>query len=158
GLAGNGDHAVEQWRKTRSPAWLIVALLGGNDPAVILAARRIDPTAPEYEAVTYYGILRESNRDAARRWADEALSHKLLLSSRNLILAERLKLSRDWNEFLRYAQRQPEPKLENYDGKEQDADAPPVSTGTAPLFDSDATATLNMRVPLALWVNAAGNA
>lgn len=154
---GAGPHALAQWRKTRGPAWLIAALSLTSDPEALRAARATDPSAPEYESVTYYGILADPDRQDARAWADQALQRNLLLSSRNLILGERLALARTWNEFLRFAPRAPEPKLQLFDGHEVEVPAPPVATGAAPLFDTDSTAILNRMVPFALWSDAGTN-
>lgn len=150
-------HATAQWKKTRSPAWLIASLIRDYDAEAIEAARHVEHGTPEYEAATYYGLLREIDADRKRAWADEALRQDLLLSTRNLVLAERLKLARDWSEFLRFAPRKPEPKLASWDGSEAQAEKPPVSTGTAALFDGDSTGVLNGRVPLTLWEDAARN-
>jgi hypothetical protein len=156
------SHSIDQWRKSHKASWLIASLLRATDPKdaseVAAAAHRVQPDAPEFESASYYGIAREieaGHKDEARRWADEALSKKLLLSSRNLILTERLKLTRDWTEFLRFAPRNPEPALEAYDGSEQDTDKPlsPVT----PLFDADSTVALDRQVPLALWLDASAN-
>jgi hypothetical protein len=151
------NHATDRWKNARNAAWLIATLSQGSDPEAIEAAHQLDPNSPAYESATYYAILRQSDPDQARRSADEALSHPLLLSSRNLFLSARMKLARDWAEFLRFAPRQPEAKLEAYDGQEVPADKPPVSTGTAPLFDHDATAALNRHVPFSLWLDATRN-
>jgi len=153
-----GNHAAEQWKKTRNAAWLIATLAQGDDSEAMAAAKHRDPRATEYESAAYYALLRIADHDEARRWADDVLSHNLVLSTRNLFLAERLKLARDWNEFLRYAPRRPEPKLESYDGDEEPADKPPVATGAAALFDQDSARLLNRRVPLSLWVDASRNA
>jgi hypothetical protein len=157
GHAGDEAHALTQWRKTRNAAWLVAALSRGYDQEAIRAARAADPNAPEYEAITYYGILADSNPEDARAWADEALTRKLLLSTRNLVLARRLQLARDWGEFLRFAPRQPEPKLQSVDEQEWDADRPPVSTGTAALFDTDAAGAINRNAPFSLWQDAIRN-
>ena len=155
--AGTEPHAVAQWKTTHNPAWLLAALVHGSDAEAIRAARATSPNAPEYESVTYYGILADPDRQEARAWADEALGRQLLLSTRNLILSERLSLARDWTEFLRFAPRATEPKLESYNGSEQDAGKPPVATGTLPLLDRDATTALNQSAPFALWKDAANN-
>lgn len=154
----SGPHALEQWKKTRSAAWLIAALAHASDAEALRAARGTDANAPEYEAVTYYGIRAEPDPQRKRSWADEALKQNVTLSTRNRILAERLAVARDWNEFLRFAPRRPEPKLQSFDDREEDIDRPPVSTGTAPLFDADATTILNWNLPLALWEEATRDA
>ena len=152
------NHAATQWKKTRNAAWLIATLSQGDDPEAIEAARHLDPNSPAYESAAYYALLRQSDPDEARRWADEALSRKLTLSARNLILTERLKRARDWSEFLRYAPRRPEPKVEAFDQQEAPAEKPPVPTATAALLDTDATAAFNHSVPFSLWVDATRNA
>jgi hypothetical protein len=157
GHAGDQAHALAQWNKRRSPAWLIAALVYGHDAEAIRAARGTDPNAPEYEAVSYYGILADSNQEEARAWADEVLKRNLLLSTRNLILEQRLRYARNWAEFLRYAPRSPEPKLQSFDGSEEDIDKPPVSSGTAALLDFDSADAFNHNVPLSLWTDAANN-
>jgi hypothetical protein len=99
-----GHHAMERWHRDGSPAWLVAALLRAPDQdaaaEILRAVRQLKPGEPAYESATYYGIAREirnGNRDLARAWADEALKQRLLLSSRNLILGERLKLAaRKW--------------------------------------------------------------
>jgi hypothetical protein len=116
-----GHHAMERWHRDGSPAWLVTALLRAPDQdaaaEILRAARQLKPGEPAYESATYYGIAREirnGNRDLARAWADEALKQRLLLSSRNLILGERLKLAaRKWRwkrrarraETIRYSMR-----------------------------------------------------
>jgi hypothetical protein len=162
-VGNRGRHAVEQWRKSRKPAWLIAALLraDNDDEAIselVEAAGRIQPRAAEYESAVYYGISREiarNHKDKARRWADEVLTHNLQRSSRNLILTERLKLARDWSEFLRFAPRKPETKLEKVDGREFETETPDALPGA--LFDADGTEALNNHVPLALWVDGSAN-
>lgn len=163
-VSGDPTYAIQRWRERRTPAWLIAALIQTYTPSAIPelanAARKTSPSAPEYESVTYYGIARQAHagdRDAARTWATEALRQKLTLSGRNLILSERLKLARNFAEFLRDAPRRPEPRIAAYDNSEIDVDEPPVSTRTAPLFDEDAAALLNRRVPLRLWLEAASS-
>jgi hypothetical protein len=158
-----GSHAVTQWRETHSPAWLIAALMNvGQDESgdLITDARQTPPGAPAYESLTYYGIARQiatGHRDDAREWADEALKHKLLLSTRNRILSQRLTLARNWTEFLRYAPRTPEPQLVNYDGYEVELKDAAPGEKAGPMFDQDATALFNRRIPLSLWLDAAGN-
>ncbi len=158
------DRILQQYRNKRNPAWLIAALIAGSDSKdfeeILREARRIPPTSPAYESAAYYGIAHEiasGHRDAARRWADEALRQKLTLSTRNRILTERLKLSRNWSEFLRFAPRRPEPHVADYDYSEVNIDEPPVITKTAPIFDTDAAGLLNRRIPLRLWFDAANN-
>ncbi len=160
----NTNHALEQWQKTGSPAWLIAALSGpgtsGDPESLVKAARMISSVNPAYESASYYGLLRDiqsGHRDDALQWADEILRASLTVSGRNLVRAERFRLSRNWDDFLRFATRVPEPKVELDDIAEVDVKEPPVSTGTAALLDQDATQTLNRRVPLTRWIEASQN-
>src|ERR1035441_3944290 len=100
--------------------------LAGTDAGgagdLVQAASKIPPGSPAYESVAYYAIRlakRAGHREEARRFADRALNHELLHSSRNWILAERFDLARDWNEFLRFSLRRPEPNVVEYDGSEE---------------------------------------
>ncbi len=162
-LQSGGPHAIERWRGGGGAAWLVAALVltKPDDPAapeLIAAARDIPLGNPAYASAAYYGILLQTalHQDDARRWADEALAAKLPPGARNSFLAERMSLARDWPEFLRYAPRIPvaatavvaDEPLANYRGEV----TPDVT------FDRDAAAILNRRVPLDLWVDAAGNA
>lgn len=154
------NHAYERWRETRSPAWLIPALQtadGDQLPELLQAAHRINQNAPEFDSAVYYGIIREmrrGNKEAARAWADQVLAKRLLVSTRNLLLAERLKLARNWTEFLRAAPRRPEPAVEFFDGEEIPAKSP---SPNAPLFDLDSTRIVNGCTPLSLWVEGANS-
>lgn len=159
------EHVVARWKATHNPAWLIAALQVSTDekelPALLNAARQVKPTAPEYESLMYLGLIRyvvSGKQEEARVWADSALRRPMLVSSRNLILGERLKLARNWSEFLRYAPRRPEPHLEMFDNHELPAKAPPTPSGTAPLFDWDVIEIMNAQVPLSLWIDASRNA
>jgi hypothetical protein len=161
--AGSPERLLEWFRKTHNPAWLIAALANAQEkdlPELLPAARRIQPNAPGYESIAYYAIAREmarGRRSEARRWADRALSQSLLRSSRNLILAQRTELARDWNEFLRFALRRPEPNIVELEDYEVDSENTPIPTGTAAVFDRDAIHVFDVHAPLALWVDASGN-
>ncbi|HEY1335934.1 MAG TPA: hypothetical protein VGF59_00425 [Bryobacteraceae bacterium] len=151
--------ARDQFRKTHTPAWLIAALMTpAKDEAAefIAAAHRVRPEEPAYESAVYYAIRQEiwaNHNDEARRWADEVLQGNLTLSTRNALRETRLILARDFGEFLKFAPRQPEPKLVLFDGKEEDSEEP---RRTDLQFDGDATTAIN-RLPLAMWLQAAGS-
>src|SRR5260370_37339962 len=63
----------------------------------------------------------------------------------------------DWNEFLRFSLRSPEPEVSLFENHEVD-DKTPIPTGAAPVFDTDVSAGSNAHVPISLWVDASGNA
>lgn len=157
-----GERCVEWWRRGRNPAWLIASLANAQEndlDELLTAARQIAPSSPAYESVAYYAVARETGRgrrESARNWADRALRQNLSPGSRNSIAALRMQTARNWDEFLRFSLRSPEPKLENYEGHEVIGNTP-MLTGTAPVFDWDVIDAFNMQVPLSLWVNASAN-
>ena len=63
-----------------------------------------------------------------------------------------MKVARDWNEFLRFAARAPEPGLSFYDENEVQGAGAWAHSG--PLFDVDAVQVLNSHVPLQLLLAA----
>jgi tetratricopeptide (TPR) repeat protein len=166
-MSGRSVHSAEVatrwWRKRRNDTWLIPALANAkaeDSEELVQAAAKIPPASPAYESVAYYATRlakRAGRPEEARRFADRALRHNLLHSSRNWILAERLDLARAWSEFLRFSLRHPEPKVQEYEGKEVEGQEAPLATGAAPVFDSDARHVFDSHLPLALWVDASRN-
>jgi hypothetical protein len=162
--ADSGAHVLDRWRKSHNHAWLIAALSWTSSLSdagvseLVQAAREIQPDDPAYESAVYYGVdaeIKRGHRDEARQWADRALNGKLILSSRNRMLSERMKLAQGWNDFLRFAPRRPEPHLTFYDDEQVDDHGKWVKAGD--LFDADATAVLNRDVPLVLLADGARN-
>jgi hypothetical protein len=155
------ERAVEWWRKKQNPVWLIAALANANErdlPDLLQAAGQISPDAPAYESVAYYAVSREGargHRAEARRLADQALRQTLTRSARNLILAQRMQAARDWNDFLRYALRSPEPNMEEFEEGESPGKSP--MPGLAPVFDLDVIDSFNTQIPLSLWADAVRN-
>jgi hypothetical protein len=156
---------VDWWRKTQKPAWLIAALRNAPEkalPELLRAARLVKPREPAYESVVYYAVIRETARgraEQARTWADGALRRKLLNSTRNLILEQRMRVARNWDEFLQFSLRRPEARVMDAEEEGEFALEPtekPVET--APTFDQDALGIFDLHLPLALWVDASGNA
>lgn len=154
---------IARWRATKNQAWLVASLMhheSKDHEGVLEAARKVPPASAAYESAAYYGIQHRIARgqlDDARNWADEALRQRLTVSGRNWILSERMKVARNFTEFLRFAPRRPEPHMAHYDNFEIEVDEPPVVTGTAPLFDTDGAGAFNRRIPLRLWVQASSN-
>jgi hypothetical protein len=139
--------------------WLIASLAGvARDNAAaaeaISEARKIRPDSPAYASAAYYGIKLEIERgenDAARSWADEAVAAKQPVAAHNMFVAERLKLAKDWSEFLRYAPRRPVAQtVEAFDEE--------LEKGPAPAeLDSDSSTAFDSEVPLTRWMDAMKN-
>lgn len=160
-----GVSAVEQWRAKPTLPWLVAALVWVKGPSaaemgdLLAAAHAVKPESPGYATATYYGILqqiRAGDADAARQWADAALSRKGPPALTNLFRSERLYLAQDWVEFLRFAPRTPVASMLEGGGLD---DPLPGSQGPQkrPVLDEDASASLNRAVPLRLWNDAAQN-
>jgi hypothetical protein len=156
--------AVEQWRAKRTTPWLIATLISADtkDPAsneLIAAARAVPAGSPGWASATYWGIRLAVNcgdTEGARQWADLALGRVSDLAPSNLLRAERLKLARDWEEFLRFAARKPAAVGNDELGGEHVPNASELN-GKTVAFDLDATEPLNHRIPLALWIDASKN-
>lgn len=156
--------AIDTWRAKRTLPWLVAALDKSHsaDPAaheLIAAAHAVKPDSPAYDSVTYYGILtqiRAGELDPARTWTDTALAGKPTPSTMNLLRSERLRLARDWSEFLRFAPRRPVSNSSDEDDVEDPIDAATAKRKPFAL-DADSVTALNHAVPLSLWVDAAQN-
>jgi hypothetical protein len=113
--AVNWEHALEQWRAHPNDVWLVAALASAPHddaavPELLATAQRVRPATPAWASAVYYGIrleMRRGENDAARRWADQALTAKTSPDVRNEFLAQRIALATTWDEFLRYGPRQP---------------------------------------------------
>lgn len=151
------------WRKERRPVWLVAALRNANGadmPELVRAARRVPADSPAWESANYYGIageIRAGHVEEGRQWADRMLAGKLSRSTRNLLLALRLPIARNWSEFLRFAPRQREAGVVEFEDKEVPAWENSLPTGVAPTLIQDSTQILNAQVPLSLWKDAVRN-
>lgn len=112
------NHALSQWRKTSSPAWLISALVKAEKSSprlakLMQAAESITRDDPAYPTVAYHLIrlkIAMGQTEEARKRLDEIISWQagvLPVSAQNQFLEQRTNLARDLNEFLKSAQRKP---------------------------------------------------
>jgi hypothetical protein len=81
----------------------------------------------------------------------------LLRSSRNLILEQRTRVARDWNDFLHFSPRRIEPALMVLEGEEVENQFSEFPFARQAVFDQDAITAFNNALPLSLWIDAAGN-
>ncbi|MCU1260403.1 MAG: hypothetical protein JWO80_3288 [Bryobacterales bacterium] len=163
--AVTGVDPIARWRNSGTVAWLVAALRSAKPtstagPELLLAAQAIKPDSPAFLSLAYYASALESargNRDKARMWDEDALRVRMNVSDRNLFFAQRMALSRNWGEFLRYAPRALE--LAGYDPDDvypfspRDLGLRYANRGSA--FDDDATKLCNTKIPLNLWIEAA---
>lgn len=165
-------HALEKWQATKNTAWLIASLIKvDKDNAAVndlmTAAKAIEKTSSAYLTAAYHIIrldIELNQLDEARQLADDILANtkEVNLSAINLILAQRLILSKDVAEFVKFSQRHavmfgydaseilltdlvspPEVGMEDYDKNLR----PWVKRS---MFDVDATRMMNKAVPLSV--------
>jgi hypothetical protein len=112
------EHALQKWRETDSPAWLIAALIKAettspNIKRLMTAAERIAPDSVAFptmifEMVRLKAALGETAE--AQRLLDKIAATqigRLPLSAQNEFQIQRLQLARNLPEFLKYAARKP---------------------------------------------------
>jgi len=158
--------ALDRWRERPNDAWLVAALssVPHRNPAVpelLAAAQRVRVAAPAWPSAAFYGIALQSARgetDAARKWADQALTVNPPPEVRNEFLAQRMALVRNWEGFLRYAPRMPVALGTDGFGHDEPLEYfGPVLQSRKHLFDTDFTVPLNLEAPLERWVDAASS-
>ena len=112
------SHALSQWRKTSSPAWLVTALVKAEKSSprlakLMQAAETITRDDPAFPSIAYHLIrlkIALGQTDEARKRLDEIISWQagvLPVSAQNQFLEQRTNLAKDLNEFLKSAQRKP---------------------------------------------------
>jgi hypothetical protein len=111
-------HALNKWQDTKSIHWLMAVLdkSRAGQPHVdeaLAQAAMVSPKSPAYLTIAYHRtrLLEELGRiDEARKLIDQLLSEPQSRTSRsalNLLIARRLQLARNLDEFLKYAPRVP---------------------------------------------------
>ena len=147
------DHALAKWRATRTLPWLVAALSYADkpEPDLMATAAQVSADSPAFPTVEFHR-LRLMLPPAARPGLDAALRRKMPVSARNLFLAARMRVSRNWDDLLRYAPRTVTGTfVEGWYGEYQ-----PV-TGRELYFDDDAAQILDRQAPLAMLRLAAGS-
>ncbi|HEX8473758.1 MAG TPA: hypothetical protein VF666_06965 [Pyrinomonadaceae bacterium] len=167
-------HSLQKWEKTSTLPWLVASLSKINVghkaiPSLLEAASRVEPESGAFVSVVFHSVrlLTEAGRDdEARRRLDALLTQDRATfppSALNLLLSQRMRLARDLDEFLRFAQRVPSAFSYNEDGRQLPADTKELEkdehlktyVGGRTLFDDDAASIMNRHMPLALLRDAA---
>jgi hypothetical protein len=155
------SHSLERWKSTHSDAWMIasIAQIDATHPesaAVGAAALKPAKNSPGYASAQYHRIrlmLESGKSDQARTALDELLPNlraSLSNSSLNLFLAQRMKVTRNLEDFLQFAPRFPSGMAYGF----REEDAKNQSEPTA-LLDSDSTRVLNQSLPISMLHRAA---
>ena len=146
-------HALEKWRATHSLPWLVAALTnaGEADAELMAAAAQVPKNSPGFLTVEFHR-LRLLGPEDARRELDAMPLGKLPAPARNLFLASRMRVARDWGELLRSAARTVAATGSGYDHDMM----PSAATGKR-YFDADAARILDRQAPLAILRQAVDN-
>ena len=156
-----GERAVAQWTRTRDLPWLIAALWKApadhvQSPALLTAAASVERSSPAFATVAFLRV----QRLAARGALNEARALLATLPTApepgfeaetiNLLAAQRMKLARSLDDFVRHAART---TVGEYDGM---ASSPPPKP--FPMFDADAGVLFSQKLPLTSLVSAVRSA
>jgi hypothetical protein len=157
------EHSLERWQATKSLPWLVAAIaqVSANNKAAAdlsAAAAKAAPDSPAYVTVTFHRLrlLEQSgNRDTTRQQLDQVLAQRgpaLSRSARNQLVALRMKLATNLEDFLKFA-----PRISNdadvYRNRREGTATP--ASENASHFDADASVVLTERLPLRALVEAA---
>ena len=167
--AAAASYSLGQWQKTRALPWLVMAITKatGTEPpidALLSAAARVDHQSPAFASVAFHNVrlLMEAQRnDEARALLDRYLHNdrqNLPASALNLLLAQRMSLARNLEEFLQAAQRKPAGFSDDSDGREIPAEPSQIkgdTKGAELLFDQDAANVFNKVMPVSVISDAA---
>lgn len=163
-------HAYEKWKATESAHWLVAALSHAENAAaqkseLLTEAAKIQKNSAAYATARYHQIrllLADGKRAEAKKLLDEILANDFQnypVSTQNKFFAERLVLAENLSEFLKYAQRKPATFVWSDDANEEGDDLASDNElkiwTKREMFDEDAAAFLNERMPLAVLREAA---
>jgi hypothetical protein len=155
-------YAAAKWRITKRSHWLLAALAAAepgdaNTPELIVDAGKMAKGSPGYLSTQYYAVrlleLR-NEKDTARARLNALLAGRPPKAARNMLLAARMKIARNGNEFLRDAQRTPVSEV-GYDYDSYRSNGRPTHDPNAISFDEDAVIVLNGDAPLEFVAEAA---
>ncbi|HWN57279.1 MAG TPA: hypothetical protein VNO74_04225, partial [Methylomirabilota bacterium] len=159
GPTDDPSHAIDKWKRTQSPAWLLASLahVSGSDPraeTLIEAAQRLAPDSPAHLTAAFHVariLIEQGKTDEARARLDAILAKPDALphSAFNQFSRLRLKLARNFGDYLKYAQRYPV----TIDGDElpDEFDDPYMQRLAAgPLLDVDSAEVMDQWLPLSV--------
>src|SRR5262249_39500840 len=163
------SHAVERWEKSNSMPWLVAAIStakaqDAKASELLRAAAKFSHESPAFATLTFHSVrlLVEGNRAAeASAMLDKVLASEratLPASAVNSLMAQRLKLSQNLDEFLANAQRAPAGFSDDNDGREipEEGDrVKEISQGSQLFFDHDAAGAFNQVIPVSVIGDAA---
>jgi hypothetical protein len=164
------SHAFDKWKETGKLQWLAAAITKTDAKSSQLAeilseADKVKSNSPAFATVRFHQIrlLLETNKRAeAKQKLDEVIADNfknLPLSSQNKFFAQRMTVAENLNDFLKYAQRKAAVFTWDIADREEPTDLKDFEKlnawETRTMFDDDAAAFLNEKVPLSVLREAA---
>jgi hypothetical protein len=162
-------HSLQRWEQSKSVAWLVAAMTNakGNEPKatdLITAAGQVEHSSAGFPSLAFHTarLLKEAGRsDAARAYLDSVLTNDrryLDASAANQLMAARMMLAQNLDQFLQNAQRKPAGFSDDNDGREipeDEKEAAETAKDHENLFDLDAANIFNKAMPAAIMKDAA---
>jgi hypothetical protein len=147
----NETHALERWRATGREPWLVAAISAANDAPedLMAAAAKLPADHAGFASVRFHRarLLAATGRDEdARRLLDEP--PRGAISTANASLALRMRLARNFDEFVKYAARVPS-SITGYDSNGK------IPQPAGALLERNAAYTLNRWAPTSSIARAA---
>lgn len=168
--ADSFQHCYDKWKQTGSSAWFVASLTKVRNDApqlgeLLAAAEKVPAASPAYPTVRYHlieNLLENNKRAEAKQKLAEVLSanfQKFSLSTQNKFISQQMILAENMEDFLKYAERKPAAFVWSDDGNEG-GDDPKNDPQTGiwanrVMFDTDAAAFFNEKMPLATLRQAA---
>jgi hypothetical protein len=162
--AESSAHSLARWEKTKALPWLVAAIssIDGQQPnvaALLSAAARVDHTSPAFPSLAFHSVrllIGTKRSNEARAMLDKILVNdrqQLSPSAVNLLMAQRMTLAQNLEEFLQSAQRVPAGFSDDNDGREIPEEESPgkeTTKGADLFFDLDAANVFNKLMPVAI--------
>ena len=165
-----GPHAIEKWRETNQLHWLAASIskAGGRSSEaaeLISAGDKVPPSSPAFATVRFHQVrlLIEGGKtaEAKRKFDELGALGSFPVSTQNSFLAQRAVFAASLDDYLKYAQRKPAIFSWSEGDREEPADIGEDSGLKAwkdrTMFDADAAAFFNEKVPLSVMKLAAVN-
>ena len=164
------QHAFDKWKESGKVQWFAAAIIktdakSSQTTEILSAADKIAKESPAFATVRYHQIrllLETGKRSEAKQKLDEIIADNLKnlpLSSQNKFFAQRMILAGNLEDFLKFAQRKAAIFDWNESNREEGTNMkeyPGLSVWeTRTMFDEDAVAFLNEKVPLSVLREAA---
>ena len=165
-------HAYDKWKTTKNSHWLVNALSHADRNAaqtseLLSDAAKVPRNSAGYATVRYHQIrllLEADKRAEAKKLLDEILANSFEsypISAQNKFLAQRMILSENLTEFLKFARRKAATFVwsddANEEGDDLKSDKALQPWTKREMFDEDSVAFFNEKMPLSVLREAALN-